>query len=174
MKLNLGCGSTKLTDVVNVDMSDEVNPDMKFDIRGKFPFENDSVDEVYLFHTIEHIEKRYHSGLFLEINRVLKTGGILLVSYPEFGRILQNWLDNKSGKREFWEATIYGRQLYPGDYHVAAIDKIYLSLKLTEFSFIVEKMLPETGDDFNTIICAVKAGKPEIGYEELVHKEIFA
>lgn len=173
MKLNLGCGSNKLEGAINVDMSDEVNPDMKFDIRQKFPLENKSVDEIYLFHTIEHIEKKYHNTLFIEINRVLKDQGILLISYPEFPKILQNWLDNKLGKRDFWEATIYGRQLYPSDYHVAAIDKTYITLKLVQFGFSIEKFFPEKDEEFNSIVAGIKIGKPEIGYEELLHQEIF-
>ena len=37
-------------------------------------------------------------------------------------RLPQFWLDNKYGDRDFWEATIYGRQLFPADFHVCAID----------------------------------------------------
>lgn len=171
--LNLGCGSNKIQGTINVDCSSGVNPDLVFDIRERFPLEDESFDKVFCFHCIEHIEKHKRGGLLREIRRVLVPNGHLVLSYPEFGKILQNWLSNKGGDRDFWEATIYGRQLYPGDYHYAAIDSLLLKEDLEVIGFKIDALNAEPVDEFNTVLKATR-GTPMITYEELVYQEIFA
>jgi len=53
-KLNLGCGANKVVGCINVDMYG--NPDIKHNLdEYPYPFENDSVDEIYAFHLLEHL-----------------------------------------------------------------------------------------------------------------------
>lgn len=154
-------------------MSVEVGAELVFDIRETFPLLDEVYDEVYLFHTIEHIEKKHHTGLFSEIRRVLKRDGRLIVTFPEFGRIVANWLANKNADRAFWENTIFGRQLYPSDYHVCAIDSLDFKQFLSDRGFEVIKITPEPLQDCNTIVEA-KLAPLSISYEELLYNEIFA
>lgn len=171
-KLNLGCGTTKLPGCTNVDMSTSVQPDIVHDIRQPLPFDNDSQDEVYLFHTIEHLEKVHHAPLLNEVWRVLKEGSKVYLSFPEFTKVVQNWLDNKNNNREFWEHTIFGRQLYLGDYHLAAITTEYIKDVLHHAGFKVICDTKEANQDFNSLVIARKCGKPTT-YEDLLAKEIF-
>lgn len=172
-RLNLGCGSNKIDDCMNVDINESNNPDIVFDIKLEFPLARGLFDEVYLFHTIEHIEKTHHRHIFLEVNRVLKEGGIFYLSYPEFAKICNNWLTNFQGKREFWEATIYGRQLYPSDYHVAAMDSDNVKNELEICGFYDLKFYPEPeGDWYNTVVRAVRT-VPQKMYEEVLFNEVF-
>lgn len=172
-KLNLGCGTSKITVAVNVDCNPDVKPDLVCNfLKEALPFPNEHFDEVYLFHTIEHIEKRNHQTLLLEINRVLKEGCRLIVSYPEFSKIVQNWLTNFQGKRQFWEATIYGRQLYPSDYHVCAMDSDEFKLSLESCGFYNVECRPEPFDSFNTVVKCLRTTAQKT-YEQLVYEEIF-
>jgi len=120
MKLNIGAGSAKLEGYINMDISEECKPDIVHDFRKGIPYPPDHFDKIVCFHMLEHVEKKYHQGLFLEIKRTLKEDGEFIVTFPDFAKCAQNWLENEKGQREFWEATIYGRQLYPSDYHVCA------------------------------------------------------
>lgn len=171
--LNLGCGSAKITGADNVDINPDTKADLIFDFRCPFPLESALYDEVYLFHVIEHIEKKYHQILFSEIRRVLKDDGTLYVSYPEFSKIVQNWLINKNADRHFWEATIFGRQSWPSDYHVCAMDTTDFKQYLYEHGFDLLSNVPEPIDQFNTI-CKIVKGEAPIMYEEVVYNEIFA
>lgn len=54
----------------------------------KIPLETSCIDVVVSFETIEHLEN--HEGMFLELKRVLKPNGILMISSPERGI----WPDN--------------------------------------------------------------------------------
>lgn len=170
--LNLGCGTEKITGAINVDLNPKTGCDLTFDIKQKFPLEDNSFDKVCLFHCIEHVEKYFHFHVLYEIHRILVPDGIFLLSYPEFGVIIENWLKNRKGERKFWEATIYGRQLYPGDYHFAAIHTPNLIQELQNIGFNVDKHFSEPNQDFNTVIHCTKGEIPPT-YEEILYNEVF-
>jgi predicted SAM-dependent methyltransferase len=172
MWLNLGCGNNKISECTNVDCNPDLNPDLCFDLRKPFPLDDEVAEGIYLFHTIEHLENKYHIPLLLEIHRVLAKDGTLIISYPEFGKILQNWLDNKRGRRDFWEATIYGRQSSPSDFHVSAMDTTQFIDMLCETGFKDINSKPEPVETFNTIVRCTK-GEPMKTYEEVLFDEIF-
>ncbi len=157
MILNLGCGVNKVPGAVNIDLHG--NPDVRANILF-LPFGNGTVDKIYLFHTIEHIKKALHHDLFTEIRRVLKQGGQLFVSYPEFTKCAQNFIDNKFGWRDFWSATIYGRQLQPNDFHVTLMYTPYFTRFLKDMGFDSIRTSPEPTEDFNTVVKCVKATRP--------------
>lgn len=170
--LNLGSGSAKITGALNVDSSLECYPDLVASLKEPLPFEDNRFNKVLLFHCIEHIEKRLQPLVLSEIWRVLKPGGIFLCSYPEFSKIVTNWLENKKSDRDFWEKTIYGRQLYPGDYHVTVMDTPTFKETLFEYGFDVFEIFPEPRQDFNTVIKARKVDKPKT-YEQVLYEDVF-
>lgn len=174
INLNLGCGSNKIEGCINIDVEKSCNPDICVDfVNQKLPFPKQSVSEVYLFHTIEHIRKLHHSRIFDEIYRVLKIGGKLYVSYPEFLKCVQNWKSNHAGNRDFWEKTLYGRQLYPSDYHVCIMDPQELRLVLMASGFLNIQHTPEPKETFNTITVATRSDTKYTSYEELLANDKF-
>lgn len=154
--LNLGCGEGKISGAINIDINSASNPDVVADVRRKLPYETNSVDEVIFYHTIEHIEKRYHQDIFRELNRILKPEGILNLSYPEFTEIVENWKTNKYGKKDFWEMTIYGAQRSQSDFHVAIMHTPDVKLELIKAGFKILLAVPEPIESFNTYIRASK------------------
>lgn len=171
--LNLGCGANKIKGALNVDMNESVGADLCFDITCKFPLADEEFDEIYFFHCIEHLEKWKHPFILTEIHRVLKLGGILYISYPEFAEIAKNWLDRNNNDRKFWEATIYGRQLAVGDYHVAAMDTLELKETLFNCGFLVKQSFKESHQPFNSVIIAAR-GNSLPTYEQLLYEGVFA
>lgn len=137
-----------------------MNADLTFDIRDRFPLEDDSFDKVYLFHCIEHIERWRHNFVLREIHRVLRLGGEFFISYPEFETILRNWLSDEGHDRKFWEATVYGRQSYPGDYHYCGISTLDMRETLRVLGFDVTKWGPEPQFSYNSYIHAKKIPAP--------------
>ena len=170
--LNLGCGTEKIEGAINVDMSEKVSPDVLCNITERLPFEDEIFDEVYFFHCIEHIEKYKHVFVLAEIHRVMKLGGTLYISYPEFEEILKCWLNNQDGNRKFWEATIYGRQLYPGDYHFAGMQTLQVKQLFDDIGFGVQQQFPEPDQAYNTVLVAKRLPQT-ITYEELLYKDVF-
>jgi SAM-dependent methyltransferase len=82
MRLNLGSGLNYLEGYINCDWSKEVNPDIVMDLNKKFPFKDNSIDEILLSHTLEH----FHEPLLIlkECYRVLKDKGIVEIYVPYF------------------------------------------------------------------------------------------
>lgn len=171
-KLNLGCGQNKIEGCINIDVEESVKPDLVADFRRNLPYTDNDIDTVYLFHVIEHIEECHHRNILEEIYRVLKPNGLFYISYPEFVKVAQNYIDNKRGLRDFWKKVIYGRQLYKSDYHVALMDTKYFVQLLEEVGFHEIRHKPEHIDDFNTVIRCSKGNKPQ-NYEDLVKCSIF-
>jgi predicted SAM-dependent methyltransferase len=171
VKLNLGCGCNKIEGFINIDKMKSDAVDLILDIScNSLPFQSSSVDAIVCFHTLEHIEKRHHFFIFKEIHRVLKRNSTFLLSFPEFSAVAKNWLCNYLGKRSFWEATIYGRQLHEGDYHVCAMDKVEVRRQLQECGFydVCISMEPKP-ENYNTVIKCFKNEKHET-YEEQLGK----
>lgn len=172
-KLNIGCGDNLITGFVNIDPFQEAEVDLRhnFITDGPYPFEAGSVNEIVMFHTIEHIEKKYHEGLLNEFYRLLKPKGLLIISYPEFERCAQNWIKNHQAMRTFWEATIYGRQLNKGDFHVSLMDSINFKALLTFCGFPDSYITSEPKQLHNSVAFCKKGVKP-IKYENLIARDM--
>lgn len=82
MKLHLGCGNKKLEGYINCDISKEVNPDRIVDLEDELPFKDNSVDEIIIEHTLEHIKNI--SLLLKEMYRVCKNDAKIKIKVPYF------------------------------------------------------------------------------------------
>jgi len=172
IKINLGCGDQKWDDFLNVDKDESMKPDLVMDIaRAKYPWADGTIEEIWLCHTIEHISKRYWDHLFGEINRVLKVDGKFYLSYPEFTTCYMHWSSNYQGRKEFWEATIFGRQNTTDDYHVAICHTPDLYIYLEERGFHVEHHTND-GEGHNTVLEMVKDDVIRTR-EDIINDEIF-
>lgn len=154
LKLNIGCGNSKLEGFINIDCDAKMEPDLVHDITKKFPYENESCDLIVMYHTIEHISKKQHALILMEFWRLLRKDGMLIFSFPEFTKCVENWKTNFRGMKDFWEATIYGRQASPSDYHVCIMDSDEFRSTLIACGFEIIKIIPEPLEPFNTIIKA--------------------
>jgi SAM-dependent methyltransferase len=90
LKLDLGCGKNKTASVdehpfIGVDALAFDGVDVVHDLRiTPWPWEDESVDEVYCSHMIEHLTGDERVVFFNELHRVLKTGGKALIIAPDW------------------------------------------------------------------------------------------
>lgn len=174
LKLNLGCGDNKLEGYVNIDTEKSVKPDLVHNfVEHSLPYKAKSVDEIVFFHTIEHIRKDYHLHIFVELFRVLKVGAPLYISYPNFWECATRWKDNYLGKRDYWHKTMFGRQLYPSDYHVCAMDPRELEILLRGIGYENVSSWPEKFEHFNSITTAFRGKLAKtVDYEALLAEDM--
>jgi ubiquinone/menaquinone biosynthesis C-methylase UbiE len=90
MKLNLGCGNKAKEGFVGVDAFDCEAVDIVADITEKLPFDDDSVEEIWMDNVIEHIPDL--PGLFKELHRVCSAGAKMTMITPHFASIA-SWRD---------------------------------------------------------------------------------
>lgn len=82
IKLNLGCGERKLNGWINIDIREEVNPDLLYDIEKGLPYKDNSVDDIRAWDFLEHISNEKKMFVIEEIYRVLKPNGIFEFFIP--------------------------------------------------------------------------------------------
>ena len=83
IKINIGCGRHKIKGHINLDIAKEVNPDILVDIEKKgLPFPDNSIDEIYSSHCLEHIRPEYWLFVLQEIARVAKHKCLLILDLP--------------------------------------------------------------------------------------------
>ena len=82
MKLNLGSGIKKFPEFINVDSDPGCNPDYVIRLgEDKFPFEDNTVDEVFAHHVFEHIGDGFFNFL-KELYRVCEHEAIIDIHVP--------------------------------------------------------------------------------------------
>lgn len=115
MKINLGCGSTPLKGYTNVDMDTlqqlrerypnrEFSDDLVIEQWDIFnlPVEDGSVDEIRADCLFEHLNFKEERLIFEESKRVLKTGGLLDISVPDFETIAKQWLEAEDNWQDWY------------------------------------------------------------------------
>jgi predicted SAM-dependent methyltransferase len=173
--LNIGCGETTFPNFINVDCvaNETVKPDLICNIKKeKLPYADNTVDQIWMLHAIEHIEMCFWEDIFREYARCLRPNGFLLLSYPEFSECARRFVNNVGNQKAFWRKTLYGRQLYPSDYHVVPMDSRELKEILETLGFYRVQFCPESKcSEYNTILRAMKDPDP-ITRESVIVKEL--
>jgi hypothetical protein len=85
MKLNLGCGHDHKEGYVNVDVSDLGKPDQVVNLEAlPWPWDDDSVDEILIKHTLEHLGQstKLYLDIICEFWRICRDGALITIIVP--------------------------------------------------------------------------------------------
>jgi SAM-dependent methyltransferase len=85
-RLNLGCGHNHLSGYINVDKDPNCNPDVLADLEDILPFDDNSVDEIIMNHSLEHLGQSTEGylNIWKELYRILKNQGTLKITVPHW------------------------------------------------------------------------------------------
>ena len=83
MKLHIGCGSIRLAGYINIDAKKTPAVDRVMNATSLGEFANNSVDEIYSCHMLEHLDKKNGRNFLKECRRVLKVGGTIRLEVPD-------------------------------------------------------------------------------------------
>jgi len=81
-RVELGGGWKKREGWINIDNNTMCSPDICRDLGRGFPFDDDSVDEIYSSNCLEHLNGKDLVFVIWEIQRVLKTGCVATIIVP--------------------------------------------------------------------------------------------
>ena len=87
LKINLGCGNNHLAGWLNCDIYPQSGI-CYVDCTKRLPFDDSSVDYIFIEHMIEHMELPQIIGLIEECSRVLKTKRTLRLVTPDLDSFL--------------------------------------------------------------------------------------
>jgi len=86
MKIDMGCGRCKKEGYIGVDCIEFEGVDLVLDAgKEKWPWKNNSVEDVYCSHMMEHLEPAERIHFVNELYRVLKKGKEAWIQVPYWG-----------------------------------------------------------------------------------------
>jgi SAM-dependent methyltransferase len=149
VRLNLGCGGRILDSSqgwINVDARDDIpgvdyvydfTPRMNWNEHiypypGCLPWADNSVDEVYATHVLEHFIYHHMSDVIRDWVRVLKPGGRIEIAVPDYDDIVHRYV---RGANTYLESIqlIFGGETDRFNTHFNAMDEAVLTGQLISF-----------------------------------------
>jgi predicted SAM-dependent methyltransferase len=97
-KLNIGSGQRRFENAfgwVNVDAVSRPGeePDLICDVgKEPLPYDDGTIDCIVLHHVYEHFRPGDGHGIVLESHRVLRAGGSLILTLPNWRALAERWL----------------------------------------------------------------------------------
>ena len=81
--LDLGCGENKVPNSIGLDNVQLPGVDVEHDLLDfPYPFDNESIDKIYLRHVIEHFTIENINLILDECNRLLRKDALLIITVP--------------------------------------------------------------------------------------------
>lgn len=143
--LNLGCGTEKRADCININYRSEANPDLVCDVK-KLPYSKQSVDKIVADDIVEHFGHKEVKNVLTHWYELLRVGGTLEIKTPNIDTIIEAY---QSGRIPISEliGKLYGRQRTRGDYHYNGFNPETITELLEGIGFKVIEVIPKIADD---------------------------
>lgn len=127
IKLNVGSGGVDIPGYTNIDIEDGIE-------MSRLPYPNDSVDEVYASHVLEHVPHRQCGPTLKEWFRVLKPGGTLKVAVPTL-ELIDKAMANPNTPRYMRDDWTFGGHMTQHDVHHQHFTQAKLEMVLKQAGF---------------------------------------
>lgn len=143
----------------------------------RLPFDDDSVDEIYASHVIEHVPWWRTQSAIDEAFRVLRPGGTIELHTIDFAKVVELYLrgeaadgwderdDVPHGEFMYWVSSrifSYGQSFSDPQWHKALLDRPYLKRILTRAGFaeIEDAGEPRGAEKHGVSNMGIRAVKP--------------
>lgn len=134
LNLHLGCGEVNHERFINIDAYAYPHVHYAQDIANLGNFTDESVDLIYASHCLEHFEYLKTESILAEWHRVLKYGGILRLSVPDFDKLLEIY-NNHGCDPETILPPLMGGQNNKYNYHLTVLNSVNLNRMLGKVGF---------------------------------------
>lgn len=133
LKLNLGCNTRIREGYVNIDKDSYPGVNIVADVFNLPMYEDGVASEIYSSNILEHASHTKTVAILKEWHRILKDGGILKISVPDFDRAIEIYRIH--GLKPWVVNFLYGDQGYEGADHRVCFNEEYLTRVLKEAGF---------------------------------------
>jgi predicted SAM-dependent methyltransferase len=134
MKLHLGCGKRHIPGFVHIDAIDYPHVDHVATIDNLSFIEDNTVDLIYNCHVLEHFKRREMPRVLGEWMRVLKPGGVLRISVPDFAKLADVY--QRYRQLDLVIGALFGRQDYLYNIHYNVFDFTSLTKYLEQAGLV--------------------------------------
>jgi len=107
MKLHIGPGNSYFPGWVNVDIFNNVKADI-YSSALALPYPRETFDIIYASHVLEHFNRHLISAALFHWRDLLKIGGVLRLSVPNFETICKYYME--TGKLQDVMGLLFGGQ----------------------------------------------------------------
>ncbi len=124
--LHIGCGGVNAPGFINLDARPQ--PHVHIVTTNLFNLSmipNDAVDLIYMSHILEHVSHRDIVMTLRELRRILRVGGVLRVSVPDFDHVLTIYQATGNDIAAI-EQPLMGGQDYSFNYHYTVFNDAHL------------------------------------------------
>ena len=111
LRLHLGCGNVSIPGYVNIDCRYQPAVDRVDNIGILHHYGVRSVDAIYCCHALDHFSRWDYQRVLKRWFDLLKPGGTLRISTPDFHKIVHRYLDNDEDLRSLI-GSLYAGQEY--------------------------------------------------------------
>ncbi|KRE51057.1 class I SAM-dependent methyltransferase [Paenibacillus sp. Soil724D2] len=134
VRINLGSGTLVNDQYLNVDMRELEGVDVVADARN-LPFPQNSVNELFLSHVIEHFsESEMRNNILPHWYSILDVGGKIKIICPNWESMLNSYASGEITYDELKEVT-FGSQEYEGNFHFNMFTPLTLIALMEEIGF---------------------------------------
>jgi predicted SAM-dependent methyltransferase len=143
--LHLGAGSSKIRGLINCDLYN-LDADVKADATNLEMFDDNSIDLIESHHMIEHLSFTDTELALIEWHRVLRRGGLLVLTFPDLTMISAEWIKYsviytifpRPSHLDYIVKMLVGSQEHEGMFHRNAFDIRRMSRILEGHGFNIE------------------------------------
>ena len=136
MKLHIGGKEIKEGwKILNVQKNEGV--DFIGSITDLSQFEDESIDEIYASHVVEHVDQKNIKKTLKGINRVLKNNGKFYISVPDLDILCRIFIEKTAPQKVKFHVMrmMFGGQIDEFDYHYFGWNYEFLNSYLNEAGF---------------------------------------
>lgn len=134
--LHIGCGGINAPGFINLDARPQ--PHVHIVTTNLFKLSmipNDAMDFIYMSHVLEHVSHRETVVTLREMRRILRVGGVLRVSVPDFDHVLTIYQATAHDISAI-EQPLMGGQDYPFNYHYTVFNEAHLRSAMLSSGFM--------------------------------------
>ena len=142
-RLNLGCGSDYRDGYLNIDLNAWYRCDLVADIRRLDFLPSQYYQELVAQDVLEHLPRAETLRTLVNWNRVVRTGGTLMVRVPSILGIAKQLESPENQTPQAQEELIqclFGTQAYTGDFHFTSFTEVLLEHYLAQAGFTLRKL----------------------------------
>lgn len=132
LRLDIGSGDNPLEGFTGVDLYSEAEGIVNAPMNA-LPYPDESVDEIYSSHALEHVGKYEVVPTLHEWWRVMKWNARLTIEVPDLAWVCKNWLSRLTN--DWHMDAIFGDQSTPGQYHKTGFTRPIMYHYLEEAGF---------------------------------------
>jgi len=136
--IHFGCGDIADARFLNVDARLFPHVDYVTNSPAMPAMPSDAADMLYACHVFEHIPFRKQRDVLARWHEILKPGGTLMLSVPDFDKVAGPYCRGESTLQQV-QSILMGAQDYPGNFHFAIFTKEHLSMLLAKAGFSAVK-----------------------------------